>query len=188
MLEHLFGSKTRAQLLAFFFSHPDQAYFTREVTRKIRGHLTAVRRELENLTRLGILTHEGKGRKKFFRANPDSIIFHELKRVLFKSQIMVELDLLRRLGQIGGVFAVALTGFFVSDDQALTDLLIIGSLNRRKLHRLMTTIQRELDHPVRYTSFGRREFGLRFDIADRFLYSILEGKKIVVYDRVKLLS
>lgn len=188
MLEHLFGSKTRAQLLAFFFSHPETAYFTREVTRKINGHLTAVRRELENLTKLGILTEEGMGRKKFYKANPESIIFHELKRVLFKSQIMVELDLLRRLNQIGSVFTVALTGFFVSDESALTDLLIIGTLNQRKLHRMMTAIQKELDHPVRYTYLRRKEFDLRFDIADRFLYAILEGKKIVVYDRAKILT
>ncbi|MBI3115425.1 MAG: hypothetical protein HYZ09_02955 [Candidatus Kerfeldbacteria bacterium] len=188
MLEHIFGSKTRARLLAFFFSHPATAFFTREVTRKIGGHLTAVRRELENLTKIGVLLERQSGRKKFYQVNQNSLLFVELKQLLFKAHVMVELDLLKRLQKIGNVFTIVLAGLFVSDESALTDVLIVGSVNRRKLQRFMNAVQRALDHPVRYTSMPRREFKLRFDIADRFLYSVIDGQKLVVYDRGKLLS
>lgn len=188
MLEHLFGSTTRAKLLAIFFSHPDQAYFTREVTRKIRGHLTAVRRELENLTTFGILREAGVGRKKFYRVNVGFVLFPELKSVLFKAQVLIELDLMRRLNALGTMHAVVLTGFFAADDHSPTDIFIIGKLNRRRLARLLANIQRELDHPVRYTLMNKKEYEFRLDFADRFLYSILEGKKIVVYDKRQLIK
>lgn len=188
MLEHLFGSTTRARLLTFFFSHPSAAYFTREVTRKIRGHLTGVRRELDNLTALRVLTRRGEGRKKYYRVNPEFLLFPDLKQLLFKGQIMVELNLLRRLQRIGRIETVVLTGFFISDERSPTDLLMVGSINRRKLRRLMNTVQRELDHELRYTSMPRREFLFRNDLADRFLYQILEGRKIVVLDRRHLIA
>ncbi len=182
MLEHVFGSTTRARLLVFFFSHPVQAFFTREITRKIRGHLTAVRRELQNLTKLGVLNQRGVGRKKYYQVNLQFVLFDELKRLLFKAQVMLELNLIKQLRSLGALYSVVLTGFFVSDDTAQTDILVVGSLNRRKFRQLMLGLQTQLDHPIRYTLMTKREFFFRNDLADRFLYDILEGRKIIVFD------
>lgn len=186
MLEHVFGSMTRARLLAFFFSHPQNAYFTREITRKIRGHLTAVRRELDNLTSIGVLTERGIGRKKFYQVDSGFTLFPELKSLLFKGQVLVELDLIRRLRRIGSLQTVVLTGFFVSDEQAVTDIFLIGRLQHRKLKRLMAEIQRELDHPLRFTALTKKEFLFRYDLGDRFVYDIFERPKIVVHDRLRV--
>lgn len=184
MLEHIFGSTTRAKLLAFFGTHPDEAVFVRELTRRIRGQLTAVRRELENLTKLGVLTVEGAGRKRYHRANPAFPLAHELRAFVFKGQVLLELDLSRRLQRVGRPDLVVLTGFFTDSPHSSVDVLIVGAINRRKVKRLLTAIQRELDHQVRYTVLTRREFAFRNDIADRFLYDILEGRRIVILDRL----
>ncbi|MDO8509770.1 MAG: ArsR family transcriptional regulator, partial [bacterium] len=55
MLEHLFGSTTRVKLLQIFFSSPDRAYFMRELARLVEVQLNAIRRELANLEKLGII-------------------------------------------------------------------------------------------------------------------------------------
>ena len=54
-LEKLFGSKTRAKLLALFFENPDKSYYVREITRVIEEQINSVRRELTNLNALGLV-------------------------------------------------------------------------------------------------------------------------------------
>ena len=57
-LEKLFGSKTRAKLLALFFENPDKSYYVREITRVIEEQINSVRRELTNLNALGLVKIE----------------------------------------------------------------------------------------------------------------------------------
>ena len=53
-LEKLFGSKTRAKLLALFFENTEKSYYVREITRVIEEQINSVRRELTNLSALGL--------------------------------------------------------------------------------------------------------------------------------------
>jgi hypothetical protein len=43
-----FGSISRARILSFFFDHPQQAYYQREIMYETGFSLQAVQRELEN--------------------------------------------------------------------------------------------------------------------------------------------
>ena len=54
-IEQLFGSKTRARLLSLFLENSERCFYVRELTRRIDAQLNSVRRELQNLVRLGIV-------------------------------------------------------------------------------------------------------------------------------------
>ena len=56
MLESLFGSRTRVKLLRLFMSHPDQRWFVRELTRVVQEQINSVRRELDHLEHLGLIS------------------------------------------------------------------------------------------------------------------------------------
>ena len=68
-LEKLFGSKTRAKLLALFFDNPDKNYYVREITRVIEEQINSVRRELNNLSKLGLVKTESYENKLYYSAN-----------------------------------------------------------------------------------------------------------------------
>ena len=68
-LEKLFGSKTRAKLLALFFENPDKSYYVREITRVIEEQINSVRRELTNLNALGLVKIENYENKVYYSAN-----------------------------------------------------------------------------------------------------------------------
>ena len=55
MLEQLFGSKTRVRILRLFLNNPSQPYYLRELTRKLKSQLNSVRREINNLGKMGII-------------------------------------------------------------------------------------------------------------------------------------
>ncbi len=78
MLEHLFGSKTRAKLLTVFLHNSDKAVFGRELTHLISTQINAVRRELENLVELGLVneveesgdgSHRPGLKRKYYKMN-----------------------------------------------------------------------------------------------------------------------
>ena len=85
MLDYLFGSKLRAKALAWLFTHPDERFFVRQLSSLINENSTNVSRELARLYDLGILTFRSEGRQKYYQANKNSAIFHELHSLITKA-------------------------------------------------------------------------------------------------------
>lgn len=184
MLDRIFGSRTRVKLLRIFLTNPDNNYYVRELTRKIKERINSVRRELDNLEKIELITHHADGQKKYYRVNASFLLYPELKALIFKSQMIVERNLGRSLKQIGQISYLALTGIFTGVLEAQTDILIVGKTNRKKLKRLIQQFHKDLDQRIRYTVMSKKEFEYRNDLTDKFLYSILENRKIVIADKI----
>jgi len=194
MLEHLFGSKTRVRLLRLFLHHPEEAFFVRELARKTHFQMNAVRRELDNLVKFGALveskqTGEKKekgpsSQRRYYRLNTDFVLYSELRALILKSQILLEQNFVKRVQDMGAVKYLALTGRFVDMPELSTDLLVIGKVNRDRLERLIQDFERELGASVRFTVLTGSEFQYRKQVGDKFIYSILESKKVVVVDEL----
>lgn len=199
MLEHLFGSKARVKVLRIFLNHPENSYYVRELTRLAKLQINAVRRELKNLEDLGIISSfkkseamvkgkkgksKNKQEKKYFQANVGYVLFPELRALMMKAQLLLEHDLAKRISKVGAVKYLALTGIFVGFVGAPTDLFIVGSVKKDKLIRLIRSFEKELNYEINFTLMTPAEYKYRKDITDRFLYSILENKKIVVVDEL----
>lgn len=193
MLEHLFGSATRVKLLQLFFHAPHRAFFMRELARLTEIQLNAIRRELANLEKLKIIvptkagesTEEevGTERSKYFKLNSNFFLAEELRALLVKSKILEEQsfidDILKRAGNIK---LFLLSGSFVGDDEALTDMLIVGDVKANVLARQIRDLEKFLGRQLRYTIMEEKEFLDRREIGDKFLYSIFESKNTVIAD------
>jgi len=185
MLDHLLGSRTRAKILRLILTNPEKLYFVREISRKIREHVNSVRRELQFLTTAGIVIASGIGQRRYFQANADYGLFPELKALIFKAQVMEKQELLAAIQDSGRIYLLVLTGFFVGQASAQTDLLVVGSVNRRKLRRLVKVFQEHFDRDIHYTVMTKAEFEYRHAVTDRFLYMILSSPMITVIDKRK---
>jgi predicted nucleotidyltransferase len=82
MLETIFGSKLRAKVLGWLFSHTDERYFVRQLTALLGEDSTNVSRELARLEKAGILVATAEGKQKYYQANKQSPVFNELKSLL----------------------------------------------------------------------------------------------------------
>ncbi len=184
MLEQLFGSATRVKLLRLFYANPEQSYFVRELTRKIRQRINGVRQELKNLENIGIVEQVDRNNKKYYTLRKDFPLFHELKLLMIKAQILLENDFARAVKDIGQVKYLALTGQFIGRKDIATDLLLIGKVNRVKFNRLLKKFQEYFDHDINYTLMTMKEYEYRRQLTDRFLFNVLENKKIIVVDHL----
>jgi len=201
MLEKLFGSNARVKILKLFLLNPTEKFYIRQLSRNLKLQLNSVSRELENLEKFGILTSDMKNEageaaekeaaggqdKKYFRANPNFVLFDEIKALIVKAQILYEKDFVRKLNSIGKVKLLVLTGIFVNNPSTLIDILIVGNkINKVKLIKLIRELEIELGKEINFTVFDSQEFKYRRDITDIFLYGILDGRKLVVIDEVGL--
>lgn len=197
MLDHLFGSKTRVRILRLFLSNPNQAYFVRELTRRIDAQINAVRNELENLVEMGLLEvvpHDEipeehhdvpmMGSKKYYRINIGAPVYPELRALFQKSRVGTEKEFVNRLSQVGQINYLALTGFFVGEEGSTTDLLIVGKVTKEKVVPIIRNFEQEIGREINFTLMSAQEFKYRRDVTDRFLYGILESKKIILVDTV----
>jgi len=192
-LEQMFGSKTRARLMGLFLQYPKEAFFVRELTRRIDAQLNSVRRELKNLIELGLIVEKqsenkkkGKSlaeKKKYYIANSNFILFDDLRGVFQKVQILLKQNFVQEMDANGEILYLAFTGRFVDAKDIPTDLFIVGSIKQAALEKLIAKFEHELSYEVNYTLMPKDEFLDRKQIADRFLLTILNGDKIVMINR-----
>ncbi len=194
-LEHLFGSKTRARLLGIFLQNSAESFYVRELTRKIDAQLNSVRREIANLLSLGAIIEVKKEKKaggkavsekkKFYQANPDFLLFDDLRSLLNKVKILLKQNLVQQIDSKGKIDYLAFTGKFVDDEEVPTDIIIVGSIDQKVLQKLVRAFENEFGAEINYTLMPREEFLYRKQITDRFLFSILEHESVIMIDRIK---
>ena len=183
-LEQLFGSKSRVKLLRLFLANDgeDGRFYVRELARKLGLQLNSVRRELFNLESIGMLISEGVGgeKRKFYRLNKDFVLCKELKMLFLKSEFFTENAFIKDVKESGKINLLILTGSFVGIKDFPTDMLIVGKINRKILAKKIGNFEKELGRGINYTFFSPQEYKYRKDLTDKFLYGILESKKIML--------
>ncbi|OIO17384.1 hypothetical protein COV56_01710 [Candidatus Kuenenbacteria bacterium CG11_big_fil_rev_8_21_14_0_20_37_9] len=199
MLENLFGSKTRVKLLNLFFNNTNECFYVRGIARELKENINSIRREILNLEKIGIisqvpwdkinLTKEGiekdkKEKRKYYQVNKFFTLYYEMRDLIIKSRLLIDEKTIEKLKSIPGIKLLVLTGVFVSDDHQRTDILVVGNANKERMKRCVSSMERIFERPLRYTIFTRREFNFRNVMTDKFLFEIMEGKKIVIVDKM----
>lgn len=199
MLEHLFGSRTRARLLTLFFHHPDEKFFVRELTRRIDTQINAVRRELQNLVASGIVKEEADTtddpdakrpgvKRKYYRLDRGFPLYREIHQLVTKASIFLETGVQQRILKLGDVYYVAFLGAFLGIPKQPVDLFIVGTVSDKELRHLVTDFEKELGCELNYTVITPAEYTYRRDIADRFLTNVMAAQKNILIDRLETIN
>lgn len=183
-LEQIFGSKTRFVLLKLFCRNPEREYFVRELARLLNNQLNSVRREVANLEHIGIIQEMATDdpKKKFYRLNTNFVLINEVSSLITKSELLAEKNLVGRIKEIGSVDLCILTGALLGVESPC-DILIVGKVARDELAQLIKKFEIELDKPIAYTILAPEEYKQRKALTDKFLFSVLENKKMVPIDK-----
>lgn len=176
----LFG-KTRNGVLALLFGHTDQSFYVREITRLVGSGQGSVQRELESLSRAGILNRTTRGRQVFYQANPHCPIFEEIKGLVLKT-VGGAAILTSVLSLPDGKVEVAFVyGSMARGEQSRgsdVDLFIIGDATFGEVVEALAPAQRKLAREINPIMYPASEFREKVSQKHHFVTSVLRSPKL----------
>lgn len=181
MLKSLFSSSIRADVLSLLLNSPDEQFYIREIAELLRKNPSGVKRELDNLEKMGIVMSEKVANLKYFRANKESPLFSELKNLITKSLGLP--GALKAVLRASGAKAAFLYGPYAEgDDVNAVDLFVIGALS--SLTKELKDIEKRFDRKINCTTVDEEEYKLKKKKGDANLKRLLSGKRITLIGRL----
>ncbi len=176
----LFGH-TRRAVLALLYTHPDERFFLRQISRRAGISPGSLHRELIRLAKAGILQRNVSARQVHYQANPECPIFPELKSLVIKTVGMGDvlrsaLEPMRRRIEIAFVYGSVARGDWRK--QSDVDLLIVGDVDFSEVVAELGPSQKVLGREVNPTVYSSAEFKSKLAGGHHFLSSVLDQSKL----------
>ncbi len=172
----LISSKTRIKLLVRFFFNPGSRSYLRELAKEFNVSTNAVREELNQLSKTGLLKSEKNGRSVFFSANTSHPLFPELKSMVSKAlgldQVMD--SIIKRLGHLEQAYII--DDYAEGRDTGIIDLVLVGDIDQHHLNDLTRKTERYIKRKIRPLVLSREEF-------EEFLPRLKDRAHVLVYER-----
>ena len=158
MLDSLFTSKMRVQILMRLFLNAHTHTYLRELTREFDASPGHIRNELMQLSKAGLLESVKTGRNTLYQANQAHPLFPELQSMVRKSLGMDRIveSIVQRLGNLQSAY---LTGDYAEGrDTGVIDLLLVGDINQDGLLDLVKKTERYIERKIRVFILSHEEF------------------------------
>lgn len=183
ILKALFSSQTRIKLLKTFLLNPGEEFFIRQLTRLLDEQINSIRRELDNLKKIGLVRSRVRNRKKFFYANQNFILFTELKNIFIKSSAN-DKNLKKDLQKLGEIDLAILAGKFVNEKESEIDLLIVGDVVSKKVEDYLEKDMGKVN--INFSVLTKADFDYRLEVKDSFIIKILKNENnVILINRIK---
>ena len=180
VLEALFTSHARVEVLKLFFLSSSSRHYMREIATLTHQPIQAVQRELARLEGAEILQSTKEGNRKYFQANRESPLFSELRALLVKTAGFGEIvkRVLREKSE--SILVAFIFGSFALGTESSTsdiDLMIVGSITGRELSRLLTPAKEQLGREINPVIMQVDEFWEKIAKRDSFIQAVLQEPK-----------
>jgi DNA-binding transcriptional ArsR family regulator len=180
-LKSLFSSAIRADVLALLLNNPEERFYVREIAALLRKNPSGVKRELDNLEKMGILTSRKVANLKYFQAEKKSPLFTELKSLIAKSLGIP--GALKTLLKTTGARLAFIYGPFTENEEAdMVDLLIVGAASVAP--EGIRDIEERFSKKISVTQMEEPEFKSKKDSSDADLEKLLSGNKIMLIGKL----
>ncbi|MDD4996517.1 MAG: nucleotidyltransferase domain-containing protein [Syntrophales bacterium] len=184
-MEKLFGSRIRAKLLGWFFTHVDESYFVRQLAAILDEDPTNLSREMSRLENLGILKSERHGKLKQFQVNRRCGFFNELKGLVLKTAGVAG-QIREAIQDLKGIKFAFIYGSYARGKEEIhsdVDVMIIGDIDMDKFDDLVMALDNKLGRTINYLVYSPEEFSAKRREKDSFIKNVLAGPRIMLIGR-----
>jgi uncharacterized protein len=180
-LPDLLGSRLRAKVLGWLFTHADESFFVRQLTAILDLDSANLSRELARLEKMGLLVSTTSGKQKYYQANQKSPIFNELHSIMVKTAGMA--DVLRSAlnpasKQIKVAFVFGSLASRTEDRSSDIDVMIIGDISFGDVVDLFSPAEKTLGREVNSVVYPLEEYQKKVKNDHHFVKTVIEGEKI----------
>lgn len=183
-IEKIFGSRTRVKVITLFTTGVNRPYYVREIAREVNERLNAVRRELDILQKIGMLSSYDNKRRKYYVVRKEFVLLQELTSIMRKSGPQIEDSLFKHLQRVGDVYYACASGIFTGVENSPTDLLLIGNIDEQRLKVFVRRVERQIDREISYTPITLNEYRYRRNFNDVFLRQVFTAPFTEIINRL----
>lgn len=181
--ELLFPNRYRRQVLALLLMQPDQKMHLRELARQTQAAPGTLKKELDALCQVGLLTSERVGNQVHFQANQGHPVFAELQALVRKTTGLA--DVLRRaLQPLGEQVELALVFGSMASGSAHAgsdvDLLVVGSASFAQVVEATYAAQTQLGREINPKVMTPAEWAARRAEGKPFVQELLARPHILL--------
>lgn len=180
-LKSLFSSAIRADLLALLLNNPEERFYVREIATLLRKNPSGVKRELDNLEKMGIVTSKKVANLKYFQAEKKSPLFAELKSLIAKS--LGASGALKTLLKSSGAKIAFIYGPHAESEEAETIDLFIAGPSSITVEGLKD-VEEKFSKKINMTVMDETEFKNKRESNDADLEKLLSGNKIILMGKL----
>ncbi len=181
MLKSLFSSSIRADVLSLLLNSPDEKFYVREIAKLLRKNPSGVKRELDNLEKMGIVVSEKVANLKYFQAEKDSPLFSELKNLITKSLGLP--GAIKAVIRASGAKAAFIYGPYAEgEDVDTVDLFVIGA--SPAVAKGLKDLEKKFSQNINWTLMDEDEYKAKRRKKDAALKRLLSGRRISLIGRI----
>ncbi len=181
MLEKLFTSGIRADIMSLLFNSPEEKFYVREISRLVSKNPSGVKKELDKLEHMGLVSSEKEGNLKYFKVNKNSSLFPELKSLIAKSLGLP--GALKSLLKASEAKKAFIYGDYTADSNAPSlDLFIVSDSNH--LGKNLRDVEKRFGREIHFTVMRETEYKTKKKNGDRKLKKLLNTRKILLLGRL----
>jgi predicted nucleotidyltransferase len=182
MLQKLFSSKLRVDLLSLFFGRPDEEFYVREIEKILQEDVGNISRELKNLEGIGLLISRRKGNLKYYLLDRKFPLHDELRSIILKTRgaAGVLTACLQGMEQID--FAFIYGSFATGQETAKSDidLMVIGKVALERMIKHLKEPEEILGREINPSLYERREIEQRLRDKEPFISRVMREPKIML--------
>ncbi len=176
----LFG-RTRSAVLALLYGHAERSFYTRQIAREVVASVGAVQRELENLSKVGLIVRNPVGNQVFYQANRDAPVFLEMRALVNKTVgvfnvLRSALEVLSRRIVVAFVYGSVARGEETA--QSDIDVMVVGDAGLDDVLSRLSKVEKAIGRSINPTVYSLAEFKSKLANGNHFLDAVLKGKKV----------
>jgi len=182
MLQDIIISEVRVKILKVMLPDPEKPYHVRALVRAVDTEINAVRRELDRLSKIGLLRKRPSGNRLYYSVDTSSPIYPELLSLIAKEE-GIGVDIIKNVKKLGDVhFAILSRAFSRSVKRSVldVDLFLVGTIKLDVLGEIVERHQRKIGSEINYSVLSPEDFEFRKRKNDQFIMKMMAQSRTML--------
>ncbi|MBF0494435.1 MAG: hypothetical protein HQL28_04820 [Candidatus Omnitrophica bacterium] len=182
MLEKLFSSRARVDILKLFLFNRGGFFYQRQIENLTSQPIRAVQREIKKLLLIGIIRKKEMGKRTYYELDDGCAIVPELKKMFLKTELVPD-DIKKRFAGVGSIKYAFIYGSYADSKEGFDsdlDVMIIGESSGREISKLLSGMKLGIGREINYSVFSLKEINNRLASKDNFITGVFGKPKIFI--------
>ena len=182
MLNKILVSEVRVKILKLLLMNPKTSFHVRAIVRSVGAEINAVRRELDNLLEMDLVTRRQSSNRIFYQINTAHPFYSDLLSLISKED-GIGAAIIKRQSQLGTVDYAVLSLAFLRGRKSTAldvDLFLVGDINVNVLQIIVKEEEEKMGRELNYSAMTMEEFMNRKRTNDPFIFRVLTQSRTML--------